>query len=303
MPDGFTLAARFLPGRRVFVTLVCLLWLGPLLAIAPAGAAPQRVVSLNLCTDQLAMLIAAPGQLHAVSHLARDPRSSAMVEQAMRYAVTRGGAEAVFRLRPDLVLAGTYTTAVAVQMLQRLGVPVERFAPANTFADVIRNLRRMGELLGRQETAEALVARQQDALAQLQQMRSVGQPLRAVFLDANSYTAGAGTLMHAMLEAAGFENIAASRGLYGTARLPLEVLVLARPDLLLTTGRYDPPSVGEAVLDHPALRHLHRGRSRTVIAGQTFTCGTPFTLAVARQLAAVRIEMQAAAAARRSRAP
>ena len=33
---------------------------------------PQRVVSMNLCTDQLAMLIARPGQLHSVSHLASD---------------------------------------------------------------------------------------------------------------------------------------------------------------------------------------------------------------------------------------
>jgi iron complex transport system substrate-binding protein len=30
---------------------------------APAAAAPARVVSMNLCTDQLAMLLAAPGQL------------------------------------------------------------------------------------------------------------------------------------------------------------------------------------------------------------------------------------------------
>ena len=55
--------------------LLCLL-----LAAAPAAAqeAPARVVSMNLCTDQLAMLLAAPGQLLSVSKLARDPMSSAM---------------------------------------------------------------------------------------------------------------------------------------------------------------------------------------------------------------------------------
>ncbi|MGA0716208.1 MAG: ABC transporter substrate-binding protein, partial [Gemmobacter sp.] len=34
----------------------------------PAAAAPPgRVVSINLCTDQLAMMLAAPGQLVSVS--------------------------------------------------------------------------------------------------------------------------------------------------------------------------------------------------------------------------------------------
>jgi iron complex transport system substrate-binding protein len=42
---------------------------------AAAADAPARVVSVNLCTDQLAMLIAAPGQLQSVSWLAADPSS------------------------------------------------------------------------------------------------------------------------------------------------------------------------------------------------------------------------------------
>jgi iron complex transport system substrate-binding protein len=50
--------------------------------IGPAASAfaepPRRVVSMNLCTDQLAMLVAAPGQLLSVSRIARDPRVSAL---------------------------------------------------------------------------------------------------------------------------------------------------------------------------------------------------------------------------------
>ena len=42
-------------------------------APARADTAPARVASLNLCTDQLAMLIAAPGQLVSISWLARGP--------------------------------------------------------------------------------------------------------------------------------------------------------------------------------------------------------------------------------------
>lgn len=80
--------------------------LAPLLALALAGALPAaaqppaRVVSMNLCTDQLAMLIAAPGQLVSVSHVARDPVSSALAEQAQAYPVNHGSAEEIFLLAP-----------------------------------------------------------------------------------------------------------------------------------------------------------------------------------------------------------
>ncbi|MEL6267927.1 MAG: ABC transporter substrate-binding protein, partial [Pseudomonadota bacterium] len=58
-----------------------------LLGAASTAAAqpPARVVSMNLCTDQLAMLIASPGQLVSVSYLARDPASSAMAAEAQGY--------------------------------------------------------------------------------------------------------------------------------------------------------------------------------------------------------------------------
>ena len=45
---------------------------------AAAASVPRRVVSMNLCTDQMAMLVAAPGQLFSVSFLAADPVSSVL---------------------------------------------------------------------------------------------------------------------------------------------------------------------------------------------------------------------------------
>ena len=59
-------------------------WLAVMLALAGPVAAqpPQRVVSMNLCTDQLAMMLAGPGQLISVSHLGHDPAVSPMAAQA-----------------------------------------------------------------------------------------------------------------------------------------------------------------------------------------------------------------------------
>ena len=49
---------------------------------ADAQTAPLRVVSMNLCTDQLAMMLADEGQLISVSDIATDPNMSPMAEAA-----------------------------------------------------------------------------------------------------------------------------------------------------------------------------------------------------------------------------
>lgn len=64
----------------------------------PANAADiaQRVVSINVCTDQLAMLLAREGQLQSVSYLSRDPQLSVMADKAERLPINHAQAEEVF---------------------------------------------------------------------------------------------------------------------------------------------------------------------------------------------------------------
>ncbi len=145
-------------GRALFAPLAAMLAIALPAFPAAAASMPQRVVSMNLCTDQMAMLIAAPGQLYSVSFLAADPISSVLAPQAGRYAVNHGQAEEIFLMQPDLVLAGTYTTGATVDLLRRLGIRVEQFAPENSFDDIRASLRRMGDVLGQPQRAEELVA-------------------------------------------------------------------------------------------------------------------------------------------------
>ena len=97
-----------------------------------APAQPQRVVSMNLCTDQLAMMLAAPSQLLSVSFLASDPQASVMAEDAKSYEANYGRAEEIYLLDPDLVLAGSYTNPATDDILRRLNVPVVVMEPARS---------------------------------------------------------------------------------------------------------------------------------------------------------------------------
>ena len=265
------------------------LWLGLCVAAAgPGGAeeAPQRVVSINLCTDQLAMMLAAPGQLHSVTNLAADPRVSAMAEEAAAYPLNRGRAEDIYLMRPDLVLAGRYTARPTVAMLRRLGIPVVVFDPALSLDEVRDRMVKMGAALGREEAAARAVADFDARLAALRE--DVARRPRAALYYANGYTAGDRTLAGQILLAAGFENVAVSAGLAAGGRLPLELLALSDPEALVTARPHPGASRAEEILDHPVVRALRRSRAAGAFTDRDWACGTPHVLGAVEELAALR---------------
>jgi iron complex transport system substrate-binding protein len=259
-----------------------------LLAHPPAAAdPPRRVVSINLCTDQLAMLLAAPGQLVAVSHLAADPRSSAMAGRAADFPQTRGDAESVFLLRPDLVLAGTFTARATVDLLRRLGIPVVELPPVSRLDAVAGQMLAVGRALGREDEAAAMA---QDFEATLAALRADAprRPATAALYQANGYTAGVGTLADDVLAATGFRNLAAEAGLAGGGILALETLVMAAPDLIVTAGRYPGASRSEEILAHPALLRAAGAAGRHRLSDPDWVCGTPHLLRAVAGMAAAR---------------
>jgi len=265
-----------------------------LLAVFLAGAAradgaPKRVVSINLCTDQLAMQLAAPGQLVSVSYLARDPRSSAMAEEAGEWPANRGKAEEIYLLAPDLVLGGTWTTPATVSMLRRLGIRVELLPPADSFEETARQIREMGRLLGREDAG--------DAMAQAFEARLAAFPPppaerpRLALYAANGMTSSGGGLTHEIVRRAGFQNVAAGMDLPQTGRLALERLVLEDPDVIVTSQRFPGASQSEAILDHPALGALTAQTSAGTITDADWVCGLPQTLDAVERMVDLRLAL------------
>lgn len=255
-----------------------------------AFAGPERVVSLNLCTDQLAMMLAAPGQLISVSYLARDPRSSAMAEAAQAYPANHGRAEEIFLLQPDLVIAGIFSTRATVSMLERLGIPVVSMAPASSLAEVRDRLAEMGRYLHREDAAAALIARFDADLAAL---GSTGphRP-RAATWSQRGYTSGDSTLTGGIIEAAGFANIATELGLAGGGFLPLEQLVMSNPDIVINSQAYPGHSQGDELLTHPALLAFTEGLASDSIRDADWVCGTPHVLRAVTHLRRTRLELE-----------
>ncbi|WP_430464424.1 ABC transporter substrate-binding protein [Tabrizicola sp.] len=267
------------------------LWQGVALAGLLASASPlcadtpKRVVSMNLCTDQLAMMLAAPGQLVSVSHLASEVQSSSMVEEARAYPANRGQVEQVFLMRPDLVLAGTYTQVSTVDLLRRLGVEVVQVPPATSLAEAVEQIRIVGQVLGQDEKANAVADR---FSAEIATARFEGPPRSAAFYYPNGYTTGSGTLANEVVELTGFANIGATSGVTGGGILPLERLVMAGPDLVVTSERYPGASRSEDILLHPALRAVQDAAGVRLSSDADWVCGTPHLMRAIGRMQAAR---------------
>ena len=140
--------------------LLAALALASVATVCAAGveSPPQRVVSLNLCTDLLLLEIAAPTQIAGLTALARDPVLSPYAAAAARLPVTHVQAEALLALAPDLIVATPQAAVSTVALLRQLGLRVELLPPPTTVDELRQTLRRAGELLGQTPRAEALIA-------------------------------------------------------------------------------------------------------------------------------------------------
>ena len=105
------------------------------------AAPPQRIVSINICGDLLALSLAPRARIASVTFLAADPRMSPIAEAADGIPLNYGKAEEVLAFEPDLVLAGRHTTRATVALLERLGYPVIKLDIAQSLDDVRAQIR------------------------------------------------------------------------------------------------------------------------------------------------------------------
>ncbi len=266
---------------------------------------PQRVVSLNLCADQLVLQLLERRRIASISFVGADPLYSPVAEEAAGIPLNHGQAEEVLRFNPDdLVVAGAFTSRATVHLLRRLGFEVLELGLPRDIPTVKAQVRRVAEALGAQARGEALLADFEQRLAEAAAEQGGPAP-GAVIYEANGIAIGSGELAHAALEAAGLRNVASDRlGLSGPAPLPLEKLVMVSPDVLVLQVNEDAaPSIATQVLSHPALKAVKEGAVPVVIPRYLWACGgVHLAEAIARLAQAREAAANAAAAGGQARA-
>ena len=227
----------------------CLLASLFLLSVVPVSAQeyPQRIVSMNLCTDQLLLLMVDKNRIASLSYFAGNPDYSALADMAAGIPPNRGQADEVMGFAPDLVLTSQFSATLAANLLERMDYKVHRLGFAASLEDVYTQIDEIAEVTGTQARAEILgaairqdIARQQEVLLPALQGKS------AVFFASNGFTYGRASLQDSFIRSLGMRNIAAEAGISGPAMLSLEVLLAAAPDYIFI----DPRSSFDTQLTH-----------------------------------------------------
>lgn len=242
-----------------------------------AEAGPLRVMSLDQCADQYVLALAPEAEL-ALSPRADDP-DAWLREAARGRARVRPTLEAAIGFRPDVVVRYWGGEPRLLAALERRGTRVLTIEDATDMAGVRANLRKVSTGLGQAKRGDALIQHMDRRLAQA---AGAGRGREAVYVTPGGYTSGSGTLIDAMLTAAGFRNGTRASGFQP---LGVEQIALQAPALFVrgffNLWRSDWRGPGR----HPVVSRAARGRTVTDLPPAALGCPAWFAADASAQLA------------------
>lgn len=265
---------------------------------ALAAERPHRIVSLNLCTDELLWRLADRDQIASLSYLSADPTLSTIAGQIKGVTLNYGRAGEIRLENPDLILAGTYGARFAVSLLRSRGFKVVEIPPANSLDDIVPDILKVGDAIGQGARAKRMASDVRARIAELTATKPKRRVTGVVF-EARGYAAGAPSLANDVITLAGVRNLVAGMGSGSDVALGVEGLIELNPQVVvIDKDAQAGPSIAQSILNHPAL-HEFRAHHRLIqVPGKLWGCATPATLdAVTRIRKAVEtIEDQNASA-------
>ncbi|MGN6820908.1 MAG: ABC transporter substrate-binding protein [Sphingomonas sp.] len=259
-----------------------------LVALALAGCAnaqPARtggIVSTNPCSDQL-LLALAPDRVTAISHYSQEPGSTSVpLDLARRYRATAGTAEEVIALKPDLVIASSFTPKTTLAAYRRAGLKVLTLDSPTTIAASRDQIRSVAAAVGAPAAGERLIARIDRAVGDAAP-RDGRRPSALLYISDN-FANGGPSLLTELIGRAGLGDASKDFGLAFSGNVPIESLVAHPPRILL-----DPNPDGRTA----SLRRRVLGMAGYQVIEERFprqllNCGGPTIVPALRTLAAIR---------------
>ena len=246
-----------------------------LLTAVPALAdPPRRIVSFNLCADQLVVSLADSSQIAALSPYAHDRHLSVVAERARLFPTLDWSAESTVALGPDLVLVGPNDRRETRRMLAALKIPMANVSLVTDIAAARAQILSVANLLGHPERGEAMVRALDAARGRLAAVARAGTRT-ALVVERGGYVEGPQSLVATLLREAGLRLPPGAPEGYG-GYMSLETLLVTRPDFLVLK---DPPlqaeDQGALFFTHPAVKAMYPPERRIALPTRYTLCGGP----------------------------
>ena len=241
--------------------------------LAPALAAGPRIVSMNVCTDQLVTRLADPEQIVGLSRFSRDGWQAPVAGDARGFAVLSGGAEDVLVLRPDIVVASLFDKRSTRELLKAHGLHLAEFAVPQNLDEVKDQIREIGEIAGHADRAAVEIARLDAAVATAR--RTIADKRYSVLpVSRRGWVPGRDSFVSSLLSETGLFNVSGDLGFTFGGYASLEAIVNLKPDFLLVSQAGDfAGDDGQAFLLHPALERFYPPAKRIMSPERLTECG------------------------------
>ena len=233
--------------------------------LTAASLAGLKVASLNLCTDELLLSLAAPQQIVSVTHLAHKPQETSLWRQARRYPQNDGSLLSVVGRKPDLVVTMGGGARDRARIARRLGIRILDLPYPQGLADVEKAIATVANALGRPDAGRQWLSR----IAALKRTQPRRMP-DTIWLGGGGRSVQATGLAADWMRLAGFRQ----RQLVGD-RVSLEQLLVRPPAILLRSDYRSGQYSGEQRwLRHPLAKGT--AKSQTIPTdGRAWTCMGP----------------------------
>lgn len=240
----------------------------------------MRIMALDQCADQYVLALRPDAEL-ALSPRADDPDAWLREAAAGRRRV-RPTLEAAIAFRPDVVVRYWGGEPRLLARLEATGVQIVTIGDATDFNGVRANIRTASKGLGVPKRGEALTARM-DARLRAAAPEPLAPRPSALYLTAGGFTAGRGTLVDAILAAAGFANAAV-----GPLFAPVSVERIALdPPTRFVLGFFDQiRGDWRGPGRHPVVQRVAEGRVAARLPAAALSCPAWFAADAAAMLKA-----------------
>lgn len=270
-------------------SIAFLLGCAALAGCAPVPKGGGGIVSTNPCADAMLVELVPHDRIAAISHYSQDPGATSIpLDLANSFRGTRGTAEEVVAMRPDLVIASSFTPPATREAYARAGLRTLYLDSPVTIDASKAQVTELAAALGVPDKGRAMNAAIDRAVAAA---ASAGPPVPALVWIGGNMVSGEGNLLDEMLRRAGFSNQAAHYGLQFTGYLPAERIVVDPPRVMLVPDGEGRDSASRAAeLRRRALAHAKGRVVEAAFPRNLVNCGGPVIARAMTRLAAIRRE-------------
>lgn len=245
---------------------------------------PKRIVSLTLGTDEIIMDLVEPERIVALSHLADDEGISHITDRSKKVTNKIKGysAEAIFALKPDIVLIADWWSLNILQTLRDMGIKVYVYKTAYKVTDMDNSIMELARVLGEEEKGQELVKKFHARLEAVKQKASKVNKRRSIITISGHGVSGHGSIYDDMCNYANVDNCLRELDAMKTHTISKEFIIQKNPDIIILPswnngGRFK-VSGREEMLNDASLATVNAVKNKQLkyMSGKSLFCGSHY---------------------------